>query len=138
MQLKIWDNQDKTDLYLELKRHALPYKVHISPIFQKRTVTQNNYYFGVVVKTLSEELGYNAIEMHHLLLRLFAKKGEGTDEYGHEYEVVESTSGMSTMRIEKYIDDIKVFFLTDFKILIADVGEAFPDDVFTEKFIFKP
>lgn len=138
MELKIYDHQDKADLYSELKRRQLPYKVQVCPIYQKRTLTQNSYYFGVVVKTLSEEIGYYPHEIHLILLRLFAKTGEGTDEHGNDYDLVESTSGMDTIRIEKYIDDIKVFFLTDFKIYIPNPGENFPENVYTEKFIFKP
>jgi len=132
------DHQDKIELYTELKRFQLPYKVKIEPIFQQRTSTQNKYYHGIVVKTLSDALGYYPHETHNLLLVLFAKLGEDTDENGREYHIVESTSAMDSMRFEQYLNDIKVFFLTEFKILIADVGESFPDDVYTEKFVFKP
>ena len=138
MEIKIYDIQDKNDLYSELKRRQLPYNVKVDSIFQKRTNEQNRYYYGIVVKVLAEEIGYYAFEMHQLLLRMFAKIGEDEDEYGHKYDITESTSGMDTMRMEKYMNDIKVFFLTEFKILVPDIGEKDPEEIYTEKFIFKP
>ena len=137
MELRIFDISDKNDLYQELKRFQLPYKVKVEPIFQKRTDTENRYYWGIVIKTISEFTGFYTHEIHNILLVMFAKIGESEDDKGREYHIVESTKGMSTMRYEKYLDDIKVFFLTEFKLLIADIGEAFPEDVYTEKFIFK-
>jgi len=136
MELKIYDQQDKRDLYNELKRYQLPYKVRVEPIFQKRTNEQNRYYYGIVVKTLSELLGYYPHEMHLLLLKMFAKVGEGLDDYGEPYILVESTAGMSTMRIEKYMDDIRNYFLIEVNIYIPEIGETFEAE-YNEKIIYE-
>lgn len=137
MEIKVFDQQDKLDLFNELKRSALPYKVKIEPIFQKRTDIQNKYYYGVVVKMIAEYLGYYPDECHRMLLRMFAKLGEDEDEYGHKYDICESTSGMDTMRMEKYLEDIKTFFLTDFKLYIPNAGEQFEEEEIKEKIIYK-
>ena len=136
MELRIFDTQDKQDLYNELKRRQLPYKVKIAPIFQKRTPTQNKYYWSVVVRQLSEELGYYPHEMHQLLLSMFAMLEEGIDEYGKEYVIVESTANMDSVRMEIYLDDIRNFFLADFNIYIPMPGEVIIEEV-TDKIIYK-
>lgn len=138
MELKIFDVQDKSDLYQELRRFQLPYKVKVEPLFQKRTDSENKYYWGIVVKNISEFTGFYTHEIHNILLIMFAKLGEGVDDKGREYHIVESTKGMTTMRYERYLDDVKRFFLTDFKLLIPNIGETFLDDIYEQKFIFKP
>jgi hypothetical protein len=136
MELKIYDEQCKLDLYNELKRRRLPYKVKIAPIFQNRTPTQNKYYWSVVVRGLSEELGYYPHEIHQLLLSMFAMLEEKIDEYGKAYIVVESTANMDSVRMEIYLDDIRNFFLADFNIYIPMPGEVIIEEV-TEKIIYK-
>ena len=137
MQIKVWDTQDKADLYQELKRHQLPYKVNIEPIYQQRTDRENRYYWGVVIKTLCEFTGYYSHEMHNVLLIMFAKIGSDVDEYGREFHIVESTAGMSSIRKEKYLEDIRTYFLTDYKLRIPEIGEQFENDEVKEKIIYK-
>ena len=68
----------------------------------QRSLNQNNYYFGVVVKMLSDFTGYEQDEMHEILKQQFLKK---VNAGGFEY--VRSTTKLSTTEFEEYLDVVK-------------------------------
>ena len=46
----------------------------IRPFRAKRTIPQNAYYWGVVLKTISKETGYTSEELHEFFKRIYLKK----------------------------------------------------------------
>jgi hypothetical protein len=87
--------------------------VRIQTWTKRRSLAANNYYFGVLVKELSDYTGYTKEETHRLLKSMFAietmfvvneKTGEVT-----ETEVPLKTRTMSQARFAKYIDDCTDF-----------------------------
>ena len=64
-----------------------------------RTHSQNNYYWGVVVKIIGDYLGYNEDDTHNALRLLFLKS-EGL------IETVKSTSELTTKEFIDYIEMI--------------------------------
>lgn len=61
---------------LAMERYILslpdgPYDITIKKHRKDRTTDQNAYYWGVVVKILGQHFGYDAVDMHTELKRLF-------------------------------------------------------------------
>jgi len=138
MELKIYDQQDKRDLYNELKRYQLPYKVRVEPIFQTRTQGQNKYYHKYIKNFLSELEGIEPDKMHEKLLIKYACIGDEVDEYGNEYWIVESTAGMDSMRFNRFCEDCKHYALENHNEYIPDFEDTFDDNGnVILKFIYK-
>ena len=86
----------------------------------QRSLSQNNYYFGVVVKILSDETGYELEEMHDILKYQFLKKG---GENG-EFERIISTSTLTTAEFEEYLEKIRRWAAGVLNINIPAPNEA--------------
>jgi len=67
-----------------------------------RTAAENNYYWGVIVKILSEEMGLIPDETHELLKSLFLKKG--IEYKGKRWEIVGSTAKLTIKQFEEYCE----------------------------------
>ena len=72
-----------------------------------RTILQNKYYWGVIIKMLSEEIGYEPEIMHEYMKKLFL----GVEKYdmpdGTTMERLKSTTDCNTVEIETYFRDIR-------------------------------
>jgi dihydroorotate dehydrogenase len=67
----------------------------------KRSLSQNSYYWSVVIEILSKELGYDQDELHEILKYKFLK----THSNGMEY--VKSTTKLTTGEFEDYLEKIR-------------------------------
>jgi len=77
-------------------------KVEIKAVKATRSDIQNNYYWGVVIKIISDELGYTPDEIHEILkYRLLLVYGE--------YPYVRSTASLSTVEFEEYLNRIRTW-----------------------------
>ena len=88
-----------------------------------RSLNQNSYYFGVVVKMLGDHFGYETDEMHTELKRLFNPKASrltNGETYGG------STAKMSTVEFNDYLDRIVRWAATDHAFIIPDPNECEP------------
>jgi len=97
----------------------------------KRTDPQNNYYFGVVVYMLSQELGYTKDEMHSALKIKFASKTNTSTHFSgvdvgtkDELTIVESTAKMNTERFGEYIEEIKRWAAEYLSLYLPDPNEV--------------
>ena len=71
-----------------------------------RSLNQNNYYWGCVVDLVMKEMGdLTKAETHVLLGSLFLKVG--LDVKGKRYEGVRSTTDLSTVEFEEYLEQIR-------------------------------
>lgn len=68
-----------------------------------RSASQNRYYHGVVIRTLSEHLGYTNPEMHHLIKSMFH---------------IESTTKLETSEFERLLEDIRAWAQVDLDVSI--------------------
>lgn len=73
---------------------------------KKRSDQQNAYYWAVIVKTLSDEWGYETDEIHLLLKEMFIPKKFITVE-GIEFQVIPSTTKLSTKEFKEFIEKIQ-------------------------------
>ena len=108
-----------------VKLHGKPVKVVVSSLTKKklRSVEQNNYYWGVVLKILAEDLGYigpgEKEDLHNELRSIFLVR---TGKLGQP--TVESTTRLSTELFEKYLEAIRNFAKERFGIIIPMPNEA--------------
>jgi len=82
-----------------------------------RSNNQNKYYWGVVIKILGDELGYMPDEMHNALRWKFLRKGG-------KLETVKSTSSLTTIEFEEYLELIRIWALRDLEINIPLPNEV--------------
>ncbi len=83
--------------------------VSIKPHQASRSDKQNRYYFGVVVKGLSEYLGYSKDEIHELLKHKFLHQWGSIETLDglESIEFTKSTTVLTTTEMEKYLRDIR-------------------------------
>lgn len=68
-----------------------------------RSNNQNRYYRGVIVKILSDELGYFPEQIHDLLRNMFLLVD------GAKYPIARSTTNLSTVEMEDYLSKIRIW-----------------------------
>ncbi len=95
----------RIELILSRERHA-------------RTLSQNKYYWGVVIEILGGHFGYEPDEMHEALKFKFLKKHEDTDLI-----TVGSTTKLSTKEFGEYLDKIMRWAATEHQCYIPEAGE---------------
>ncbi len=95
----------RVELTLKKERHS-------------RTLSQNAYYWGVVIEILSEHFGYEPDEMHEALKIKFLKKHEDSN-----LVTVSSTAKLSTEEFGEYLDKIMRWAATEYQCYIPEAGE---------------
>jgi hypothetical protein len=78
-----------------------------------RSMSQNRYYWGVVIALFAEHVGLDAEEMHAALKMKFLQKHDGP------METVRSTTDLSTEEFQEYLEKCKQ--------LAAEMGVEIPD-----------
>ena len=78
-----------------------------------RSMSQNKYYWGVVIALFAEHCGYDAEEMHESLKMRFLRKHDGP------IETVRSTTDLSIEEFTQYVEDCRK--------LAAEMGCVIPD-----------
>ena len=84
-----------------------------------RSLSQNKYYWGVVIEILSSYFGYDREEMHEALKFKFLKKHGDTD-----LATVGSTSKLSTAGFTNYIDEIIRWAAIEYQVVIPSADEV--------------
>ena len=72
-----------------------------------RSNPQNAFYWGVVIKLLCETTGYNDDEMHNALKMLFLQ------DRSRKIPTLRSTTTLSTMEFEDYLEKIRIWASTE-------------------------
>lgn len=75
--------------------------VSVSPFRKDRSLPQNSYYHGVVLKTFGDHLGYDTEDLHFEMRRLFLCVDPDA-----EIKRYKSTTKLSTVEFNEYIDKI--------------------------------
>ena len=85
---------------------------------QKRSNDQNEFYWGVALKLISDHTGHTCEELHDILKYKFL----GTDEKkiaGETVKILKSTTRQKTDEFETYLESIRRFALLELNIKIA-------------------
>lgn len=116
--------EEKQKLFESLRKlKDVPYWIEIKVDRNKRSGNQNRYYWGVVLKLLSEHTGFTKEEMHETLRRKFLKYNKVLPT-GEQVEVMESTTDLDTKEFEIYLDDVKRFSIQELDVYIPDPNEV--------------
>lgn len=96
------------------------------PFKKERSTSQNKYYFGVVLKILSEYTGFTSDEMHEIIKHNFLKtiKIIDTKDGYKEFESSKSTRNLSTVEFENLMTDIRQWASIDLACYIPEPNEA--------------
>ena len=100
------------DFLKEIKEHDGHYLVKVEPR-KKRTLSQNSYYWGVVIPIIKDglrEAGFDDVktakDVHEILKATFLKKQIPNHKTGEFLEVTGNTSGLSTKEFNAFIEEV--------------------------------
>lgn len=91
-----------------------------------RSTPQNRYYWGCVIQTLSDELGYTRDEIHDIIKYKFLKESriiKGRDGKALQLEVSGSTAKLDTKQFEELMTQIRIWASRDLNIYIKEPNE---------------
>lgn len=103
-------------------------EVTIKPHKLTRSQRQNRYYWGVVIKTLSDFTGDDAEATHKALSEMFLH-GEKVTALGIEVMVYPSTTKLNTKEFSAFVDAIRHFAMHDYGVYIPEVDKPPLDEV---------
>jgi hypothetical protein len=77
-------------------------RIDFTAVKSTRTLLQNAYWWGVIVKEIGEELGYTPEETHEILKRLFLPtKSYSMPSGGEDIKLTKSTTDLNTVEFEE-------------------------------------
>jgi len=132
--LDLWDDAiDKLEKKIKV---GVDYTVYLLDHNNLRTLSANRYYFGVVLKTIADQMGEKNLQvtsddLHEVLKFKFNKKVVLVD--GEPIEIGETTKKMSQKRFVEYIDLIRDWSLDTLgcyiplptEVVEADFGDLY-------------
>lgn len=86
--------------------------INIEKAKQIRSLQQNKYYWGVVVKILSQHTGYTSDETHQELARMFLKYENNGKLF------VRSTTKLNTAEFEKFTESCRQWAASEMSVHI--------------------
>lgn len=111
------ENADAYELYLYTLNG--PVEVTVRRKSNKRTLSQNQYYWAVVIRLIADETGHTSDEIHEMMKRMFLK--DIITIKGEKYETVKSSCGLDTLEFSKdYIDRIRRWAQETIGVIIPD------------------
>jgi hypothetical protein len=119
---------EKIRLYNVLKGLKGKNVIQIKKWRKKRSVSQNDYYFGCIVKPLADEFGYDLLEMHSELKRMFNPVQKVNKLTGEQIIFGGSTTEFDTLQAEAYYESIRIWALAEYSILLMLPNEPINND----------
>mgnify|MGYP003121293753 FL=1 len=115
MKFVINSDKDKQSLINYLKELGNDYLVDVKKQRNTRSKMQNNYYWACIVQPLGNELGYFPDEMHDTLKIKFASEWQSIEINDNQIglQTVNSTARMNSKEFEVYVDQIRIWALTE-------------------------
>ena len=121
------DEQDKRKLFVLLKGLSGRHSISIEKSRQSRSLSQNRYYWGVIVPMLASEFGYYKDEMHDLLRRKFLSYTKENPYTGETEMFARSTTKLNTADMEIYLEAIRSWALSEFAVYLPLPNEFLGD-----------
>ena len=112
------------DRFLEdVKRYnGKAIEITVKEYLPNRSNPLNQYYWGVVIKLLSEHTGFDKDETHELMKGMYLKTK--LEVNGKLYDSVKSTTKINNKQMLIYIEKIKQFASETLEVYIPDPHEA--------------
>jgi len=108
----------------QLARMKGTVEIIVERTHSKRSLNQNAYYWGVMVKILSDELGYEPDEVHEILKQKFNPQNLKIQD--QEIVIGGSTTKMSTIDFMAYVEQIQRWAASYLHISIPSPNEENP------------
>jgi hypothetical protein len=109
---------DKERLYETLKGlRAIPYQIELKEYRDNRSNRQNRYYWGVVLKVLSDYTGFTQDEMHEELKKRFLSYFKVLPT-GEEVKLTQRTANLNTEEFERYLEKVRMFAAQELDVVI--------------------
>lgn len=96
--------------------------VEVKKYRKDRSLPQLKYYWSVIIRILSQELGYEENEVHELLKSLFLRRV--VELRGKKYVIIRSTSSLSTDEFAQYLEKIKRWASIEAGIFLPEPNET--------------
>lgn len=114
--LRLFDREDFDKYLLSVKG---PVELSLKRRLKQRTIRQNRYYWGVIVKLISEHTGFTPTEVHNLLKYQFLK--DIMQIGGKTYGTIKSTTELDTQGFsEDYWEPIRQWAAEELNLFIPD------------------
>lgn len=110
------DRQELGRIFKDIHNLNTSVRIEYNPVKSKRSINQNDYYWGVVVPRISKYIGDFDHNTHETLLDLFAPKKEHTNKISGEITFKNlRSSEMTTTEFTEYLEKIFIFTETELK-----------------------
>jgi hypothetical protein len=97
-------------------------KVSIKPLYKSRSLSQNNYYWAVIVQILADFTGYSADEIHEVLKSKFLS--DEKEVAGEIIRYAKSTTTLDTLEMEDYLHNIREWASAKLNVFIPLPNEV--------------
>ena len=116
--------ESKKKLYDNLKKlKEKSYRIEIVRDRDNRSNAQNRYYWGVVIKMISDYTGFFPDEVHEVLKTKFLGYEKALPT-GEAVKVSLSTAELDTYDFEQYLEQCRIFAASDLEIIIPLPNEC--------------
>ena len=119
-----WHGLSKNVLRREVRKlfHGQSIEIRIRRVKKHRSVQQNRYYW-LIVTMMADHTGFTKDEMHSILRYKFLKSERVNDNTGIVYEYVKSTTELSTIEYEEYLEQVRSFGVDELDLRIPMPNE---------------
>lgn len=94
------------------------YTLEVRKIKNTRSISQNKYYWGCVVKLLSEKFNLENDKVHEMLKYLFLRSEEWSEDIGVSIVSLKSTTDLKTTEFEVFLERIRKWALEEYNLEI--------------------
>lgn len=119
----IYSEKEREQFIEQIQGYELPLKAVTQTIYPQRTPGQNAYYWGVVLKRISDFTGVSPARLHKDFKKIFGVSFSA-DKYGNWKLRLKSTTEYSTVSFEDYCLMIRAFAQTHWNLPIELPNEA--------------
>lgn len=113
-------DQDMYNFYIESLNDQIV-ELSLKKYKKQRSDPQNKYYWGVVVKLISEHTGYREDEVHALLGSLFLKDYKVMGN--KRYTVVKSSTSLKTDEFSEFVENCKRWAATELGVFVPEPSQ---------------
>lgn len=92
------------------------------PFTKGRSNQQGRYYFGVVVKAISEHTGFTTDETHEILKSKFLPTMKTFNDM--VFKVSRSTTSLTTKQMEEFLSQVRIWASSDLQVFIPEPNES--------------
>ena len=113
--------RDKFIGYVKGLRDGI-YELDIGNVSKDRSLPQNNYYWGVLIRMISDEIGMTPDTCHEMLKWKFLRSEYRCDDVVYEY--ARSTTSLDTKEFSDYCEKLQMWAASELNLNIPNPNEV--------------